>query len=268
MKKTRSGLDRRPLRPHGPKDFACMRRAGRLAAEVLDHITPFVTPGVSTDTLDRLCDAYTREHGGVSAPLGYMGYPKATCISINEVVCHGIPDERLLVEGDCVNIDVTVIRDGWYGDASRMFHLGRVSGEARRLTEVTHACLMRAIEVVRPGATFGDIGHVIQEFAEGAGFSVVRNFAGHGLGREFHCEPVVLHYGRAGEGEVIRKGMFFTIEPMINAGRHGVRVLGDGWTAVTADGSLSAQFEHTLGVTENGCEIFTLSPKGYALPPY
>ena len=266
MRKARSGRAVAPENVHGPEDFAAMRRAGRLAAEVLDYIGPHVQPGVRTDELDRLCDEYTRRHGATSAPLGYMGYPKATCISPNEVVCHGIPGERRLVSGDCVNIDVTVILDGWYGDSNRMFHVGEVAPEARRLTNVTYACLMAAIDVVRPGATFGDIGHVIQQMAEAEGFSVVRNFAGHGLGRVFHCDPVVLHYGRPGQGDVIRKGMFFTIEPMINAGRYGVKVLDDGWTAVTKDRSLSAQFEHTLGVTDEGCEIFTLSPAGRMLP--
>jgi len=268
MRKSNSDRKKQSVTLHGPEDFEGMRRAGRLTAEILDYITPFVKPGVSTDTLDQLCDAYTREHGATSAPLGYMGYPKATCISANDVVCHGIPSNAPLAEGDIINIDVTVILNGWYGDASRMYYVGAVDEKARRLTEVTYACLMRAIEVVKPGATFGDIGHTIQNYAKKAGCSVVRDFAGHGLGRSMHCEPLVLHFGQAGEGEVIQKGMFFTIEPMINAGKYGVKILRDGWTAVTKDHSLSAQFEHSLGVTDTGCEIFTLSPKGYTLPPY
>jgi methionyl aminopeptidase len=254
---------------HGPEDFEGMRRAGRLAAEVLDFITPHVQPGVVTDDLDRLCDAFTRERGAISAPMNYKGFPKNTCISPNHVVCHGIPGEKRLENGDIVNIDVTVILDGWYGDSSRMYYVGdRISLKARRLIEVTYECLMRGIEAVRPGATLGDIGHAIQSHAEAARFSVVRDFCGHGLGRVFHTAPSVLHYGNPGEGGIIRPGMFFTIEPMINAGRYDVKVLKDGWTAVTKDKSLSAQFEHSLGVTETGCEIFTLSPKGFTCPPY
>jgi methionyl aminopeptidase len=269
MKKSTTAREIPSIPLHGPQDFEGMRSAGRLAAQVLDYITPFVKPGVRTDALDQLCDAYTREHGATSAPLGYMGYPKATCISVNHVVCHGIPGETELQDGDCVNIDVTVILDGWYGDANRMYYVGEgVSREARRLTEVTYQCLMRGIEVVKPGAALGDIGHAIQTHAEKAGFSVVRDFCGHGLGRSFHCQPTVLHFGRPGEGTILRPGMFFTIEPMINAGKYAVKILRDGWTAVTKDRSLSAQFEHSLGVTETGCEIFTLSPEGYTLPPY
>jgi methionyl aminopeptidase len=254
---------------HGADAFASMRKAGRLAAEILDMIGPYVQPGVTTERLDDLCEAYTRDHGAVPAPLGYRGYPKATCISANHVVCHGIPSDKKLVEGDIINIDVTVILDGWYGDASRMYYVGEKIGvRARKLTEITYECLMKGIEVVRPGATLGDIGHVIQQHAEAAGFSVVRDFCGHGLGRVFHTAPSVLHYGQPGEGMVLKAGMLFTIEPMINAGKYAVKVLSDGWTAVTKDRSLSAQFEHSIGVTETGCEIFTLSPKGYTLPPY
>ncbi|MCL2469962.1 MAG: type I methionyl aminopeptidase [Alphaproteobacteria bacterium] len=246
-----------------------MRHAGRLAAEVLDFITPFVKPGVTTGELDELCDHYTKSHGAVSAPLGYRGYPRATCISLNHVVCHGIPNGRKLEEGDVANIDITVILNGWYGDTSRMYYVGdKISVKARRLVETTYEAMMRGIAVVRDGATIGDIGHAIQSYVEPLGFSVVRDFCGHGLGRVFHCAPSVLHYGEKGEGEVLRKGMFLTIEPMINAGKFGVKVLSDGWTAVTKDRSLSAQFEHSLGVTEDGCEIFTLSPKGWTLPPY
>lgn len=254
---------------HGPEAFAAMHRAGRLAAEVLDYITPFVVPGARTGDLDDLCDKFTRECGAISAPLGYRGYPRATCISPNHVVCHGIPGDKKLEEGDIVNIDVTVILDGWYGDTSRMFFVGdKVSVKARRLVEVTYECLMLGIGQVRAGATLGDIGHAIQKHAEAAGFSVVRDFCGHGVGRIFHTAPSILHYGNPGEGLVLKPGMIFTIEPMINAGRHEVKVLNDGWTAVTKDKSLSAQFEHAVGVTETGCEIFTLSPQGLTKPPY
>ena len=254
---------------HREKDFEGMRKAGRLAAEVLDYITPFVKPGVSTGELDALCDAFTRDHGAISAPLGYRGYPRSTCISINHVVCHGIPGERRLEDGDIANIDVTVIRDGWYGDTSRMYLVGdKISIKSRRLVEATYQAMMRGISVVRDGATLGDIGHAIQSYVEPMGFSVVRDFCGHGLGKEFHCAPSVLHYGQKGKGDVLRAGTFLTIEPMINAGKFGVKVLADGWTAVTKDRSLSAQFEHSLAVTKTGYEIFTKSPKGWDCPPY
>jgi methionyl aminopeptidase len=231
---------------HGPEDFAAMRKAGRLAAEVLDFITPYVVPGARTGDLDDLCDKFTRDHGATSAPLGYRGYPKATCISPNHIVCHGIPGDKRLEEGDIANIDITVLLDGWHGDTSRMFLVG----------------------AVKPGATFGDIGHSIQTHAEAAGFSVVRDFCGHGVGRIFHTMPSVLHYGNAGEGDMLKPGMIFTIEPMINAGKYETKILSDGWTAVTKDKSLSAQFEHSVGVTETGVEIFTLSPRGFTKPPY
>ncbi|MDD5586814.1 MAG: type I methionyl aminopeptidase [Alphaproteobacteria bacterium] len=254
---------------HGPDDFAAMRKAGRLAAEVLDFITPYVKPGVTTGELDALCEQYTSGHGALSAPLGYRGYPKATCISPNHVVCHGIPGDKRLDDGDIVNIDITVILDGWYGDASRMYLVGDNIGlKAQRLVEVTYEAMMKGIEAVKPGATLGDVGFAIQSHAEAAGFSVVRDFCGHGLGQVFHTAPSVLHYGKPGMGEVLRPGMFFTIEPMVNAGRHEIKVLQDGWTAVTRDKSLSAQFEHSIGVTETGAEIFTLSPMGYTKPPY
>ncbi|HET8728546.1 MAG TPA: type I methionyl aminopeptidase [Alphaproteobacteria bacterium] len=246
-----------------------MRRAGRLAAEVLDFITPHVRPGITTGELDRLCHDYIRDHGAVPAPLNYRGYPKATCISLNHVVCHGIPGDRKLVNGDILNIDITVILDGWYGDTSRMFWAGdKVSVKARTLTEVTYDAMMLGLAEIRPGATLGDIGHAIQSYVEPHRFSVVRDFCGHGLGRVFHAPPSVVHYGVPGAGEVLRPGMFFTVEPMINAGRYDVKILADGWTAVTRDKSLSAQFEHSIGVTEDGCEIFTLSPAGYTKPPY
>ncbi len=261
--------DSRRIVIHDAEDFEGMRKAGRLAAETLDFVTPRVKAGVSTEELDRLCHNFIVEHGAVPAPLGYRGFPKSICTSVNHVVCHGIPSERkTLKDGDIVNIDVTVILNGWHGDTSRMFPIGKPGVKAHRLVEVTHEAMMRGIEAVKPGATLGDIGHTIQSHAEAQRFSVVRDFCGHGLGRVFHAAPSVLHYGRSGQGTVLREGMFFTIEPMINAGRYEVKILGDGWTAVTRDKSLSAQFEHSLGVTASGCEIFTLSPKGWHLPPY
>ena len=254
---------------HGEEDFAAMRKAGQLGAQLLDYITPFVVPGARTGDLDDMCEAFTRDHGGVSAPLGYRGYPRSTCMSINHVVCHGIPGDKRLEEGDIVNIDVTPTVDGWHGDTSRMFFVGdKISLKARRLVDVTYECLMLGIEQVKPGATLGDIGHVIQQHAEAARFSIVRDFCGHGTGQIFHCPPSVVHYGTPGEGAVLKAGMIFTIEPMVNAGRYETKVLNDGWTAVTKDKSLSAQFEHTLGVTETGFEIFTQSPKSWHRPPY
>ncbi|HEU0118468.1 MAG TPA: type I methionyl aminopeptidase [Alphaproteobacteria bacterium] len=254
---------------HGPEDFAAMRKAGRLAAEVLDYITPFVVPGARTGDLDEMCDKFTREHGATSAPLGYRGYPKATCISINHVVCHGIPGDKILENGDIANIDVTVLLDGWHGDTSRTFLIGdKIGIKARKLVETTYEAMMLGIQEIKPGATTGDIGYAIQQHAEGAGFSVVRDFCGHGVGKIFHTAPSILHYGDRGDGDVLQPGMIFTVEPMINVGKYDVKVLSDGWTAVTKDKSLSAQFEHTIGVTETGVEIFTLSPKGYTKPPY
>lgn len=253
---------------HGPEGFTGMRAAGRLAAEVLDYITPHVIPGAVTGDLDQLCHQYILDHKAVPAPLGYKGYPKSTCISINHVVCHGIPGPKKLIDGDIVNIDVTVILDGWYGDTSRTYCVGKVNRKAQRLVDVTYESMMAGIEAVKPGATLGDIGHAIQSVAEGAHFSVVRDFCGHGLGRVFHTNPSVVHYGEPGEGAILMPGMFFTIEPMINAGAWQTTVLPDGWTAVTKDRSLSAQFEHSLAVTETGYEIFTLSPKGHTKPPY
>jgi methionyl aminopeptidase len=244
-----------------------MRRAGRLAAATLDFIIPFVQPGVRTDDLDRRCEQFIRDHGAIPAPLNYRGFPKSICTSVNHVVCHGIPGEKRLQEGDIVNIDVTVILDGWHGDTSRMFNVGQISIKAQRLVDVTFEALWRGIRVVRPGATVGDIGHAIQSFTEAQRFSVVRDFCGHGLGRIFHDAPNIPHFGEPGDGPVLQPGMFFTIEPMINAGRWEVKILGDGWTAVTKDRSLSAQFEHSIGVTEDGYEVFTLSPAGLDQPP-
>lgn len=242
-----------------PEAFEGMRKAGKLAAQVLDYIGPFVKPGVTTNELDKLCHDFIVGHNAIPAPLNYKGFPKSICTSINHVVCHGIPSDKALQEGDIVNIDVTVILDGWYGDTSRMYNVGKVGIKAQKLIDVTYESLMRAIDIVKPGITLGDIGHAIQSFVEPKGYSVVRDFCGHGIGRTFHSEPEVLHYGRAGEGLELQEGMFFTIEPMINAGKYDVKVLSDGWTAVTRDKSLSAQFEHTIGVTATGHEIFTVS---------
>ena len=253
---------------HPSVDFAPMRAAGRLAAETLDMITDHVRPGVTTGALDRICHDFILAHGATPSPLNYRGYPKSVCISINHVVCHGIPGDRTLDAGDVANIDVTVTLNGWFGDSSRMYCAGPPSTKARNLIDVTHEALMRGIAAVKPGARFGDIGHAIQSYAESQRFSVVRDFCGHGIGRVFHAAPNVLHFGRRGEGPLLKAGMFFTIEPMINAGRPEVKVLDDGWTAVTRDRSWSAQFEHMIGVTETGVEIFTLSPGGLFKPPY
>ncbi|MGD0190238.1 MAG: type I methionyl aminopeptidase [Rhizomicrobium sp.] len=254
---------------HGPDGFAGMRRAGRLAAEVLDLLVAEVKPGVTTEALDKLAFDYVLDHGGIPACLGYRGYRHTLCTSINHVVCHGIPNDKPLRDGDIVNIDVTVIVDGWHGDTSRMYPVGEVKRKALRLVDITYDAMMRGIAVVKPGATTGDIGHAIQAFAEGGErCSVVRDFCGHGVGRVFHALPNIVHYGRAGYGLGLKQGMFFTVEPMINLGGYGVKVLNDGWTAVTRDRSLSAQFEHSVGVTETGVEIFTASPKGLDKPPY
>jgi len=255
------------IKLHGPEGFAAMRKAGRVTAEALDLLVPLVRPGVTTDELDRAIVEFARDRKAVPASLNYRGFPKSICTSINHVVCHGIPNEKPLREGDIVNIDVTLIVEGWHGDASRMYRVGEVNRKAERLMEVTFESLMRGIKAVKPGKKTGDIGHAIQSYAEAERCSVVRDFCGHGLGREFHDHPNILHYGRGGEGVALKPGMFFTIEPMINLGRPHVKILNDGWTAVTRDRSLSAQFEHTIGVTETGCEIFTLSPKGLDYPP-
>ena len=254
---------------HKPEDYDGMRRAGRLAAEVLDMLVPEVKPGVTTAHIDKLAYDYTVAHGGTPACLGYRGYRHTVCTSINHVVCHGIPEDKALREGDIVNIDVTVIVDGWHGDTSRMYAVGPIKRKAARLIDITYESMMRGIGVVKPGSTTGDIGHVIQSYAEGQEkCAVVRDFCGHGLGKNFHSLPNIVHYGKPGGGMALRSGMFFTIEPMINLGGFGVKVQNDGWTAVTRDRSLSAQFEHSCGVTENGVEIFTLSPKGLDKPAY
>ena len=264
----RGRVTRDGIRIHEPADFEGMHRAGRLAAEILDAITPQVVPGVTTEALDAAIERMIDGAGAGSATIGYRGYQHASCISVNHVVCHGIPGAKALKDGDILNIDVTVIVDGWFGDTSRMFVAGRASRKAERLIDVTHDALMEGIAAVRPGNTFGDIGAAIQRHVESQRMSVVRDFCGHGLGRVFHAPPNVLHYGRAGSGPVLEEGMFFTIEPMVNLGRPETKILADEWTAVTRDKSLSAQFEHAVGVTAGGCEIFTLSPAGLFHPTW
>jgi methionyl aminopeptidase len=256
------------IKLHGAPAFDGMRAAGRLAADILDAMVPLVQPGVTTGELDDAVRAMTLAGGAVPATLGYRGYAHSCCISINHVVCHGIPSDKVLKEGDIVNIDVTPLLDGWHGDSSRMYLVGDVSLKARRLIDVTYECLMMGIEQAKPGARLGDIGAAIQKHAEGNRYGVVREFCGHGLGRLFHDAPEVVHAARAGTGPELRPGMFFTIEPMINLGKPAVKMLEDGWTAVTRDRSLSAQFEHSIGITEDGCEIFTASSKGLDKPPY
>ena len=253
-----------------PEDQDKMRIAGHLAAEVLDMIEQYVVPGVTTEELDKICHDYIVDvQRSIPANLNYRGFPKTICTSVNHVVCHGIPNDKRLKAGDIVNIDVTVIVDGWHGDTSRMYPVGEVKLKAQRLIDITYESMMRGIAAVKPGATTGDIGHAIQSYAEGdERCAVVRDFCGHGVGRIFHALPNIVHYGKAAHGMALKSGMFFTVEPMINLGNYGVKVLGDGWTAVTRDRSLSAQFEHSVGVTENGVEIFTLSPKGWHKPPY
>jgi methionyl aminopeptidase len=256
------------IKIHGQAAFAGMRKAGRLAAECLDMLTDEIRPGVPTERLDRLVFEFGQDHGAIPATLMYRGYRHSTCTSINHVVCHGIPGEKPLKDGDIVNVDVTLILDGWHGDSSRMYPVGNIPRRAERLIEVTQEAMMRGIAAIKPGCTTGDIGAAIQGFVEAQHMSVVRDFCGHGLGKLFHDEPNIVHVGRPGEGIVLKPGMFFTVEPMINLGRPHVKVLSDGWTAVTRDRSLSAQFEHTVGVTADGVEIFTLSPKGLDKPPY
>jgi len=248
--------------------FDGMRKAGRLAAEILDALVPHVVPGVTTGELDDIVRRMTLDGGGVPATLGYRGYTHSCCISLNNVICHGIPCDYKLKDGDILNIDVTPLVDGWHGDTSRMFIAGDAPIKAKRLVEITYECLMLGIEQAKPGNHLGDIGHVIQRHAEKHRYGVVRDFCGHGLGRVFHDSPEVVHVGRPGTGPELKPGMFFTIEPMINIGKPGVKMLDDGWTAVTRDRTLSAQFEHSIGITETGCEIFTKSPTGLDCPPY
>jgi methionyl aminopeptidase len=257
-----------------PQEVEKMRVAGRLAAEVLDYITPHVKPGVTTGHLDTLCHDFMVDVQGVIpaplnyAPPGHRPYPKSICTSVNHQVCHGVPGEKVLKQGDIVNIDITVIKDGWHGDTSRMFLVGEPSIQARRLCETTYECMWKGIAQVRPGATLGDIGHAIQSHAESNGCSVVREFCGHGIGKRFHEEPQILHYGRAGQGMTLEAGMTFTVEPMINAGKRDIRSLADGWTIVTADHSLSAQWEHTVVVTPEGVEVLTGSAGAPAMPAF
>ncbi|MGV1953121.1 type I methionyl aminopeptidase [Agrobacterium vitis] len=258
------------IRLYGADAFEAMRKACQVTARCLDALAPIVKPGVTTNEIDRFVFDFGMDNGVLPATLNYRGYRHSVCTSINHVVCHGIPDEKPLREGDIVNIDVTYVVDGWHGDSSRMYPVGEIKRAAERLLEVTHECLMRGIEAVRPGARTGAIGAAIQSFAEAQRCSVVRDFCGHGVGQLFHDSPNILHYGRPDEGPEIREGMIFTIEPMINLGKPHVKVLADGWTAVTRDRSLTAQYEHTVGVTSSGCEIFTLSPAGLdrpGLPP-
>jgi methionyl aminopeptidase len=254
---------------HKPEEFKKMRKAGRLAAQVLDYITDFIKPDITTNYINDLCHDMIIKAGAIPAPLNYKGYPKSVCTSINHVVCHGIPSDDKLKDGDIINIDVTVIVDGYHGDTSRMYWVGSPSIKAKRLIDVTYEAFMLGIAQVKPGATLGDIGYAIQTFAEANNYSVVRDYCGHGIGRIFHDKPSILHYGEKGKGLVLQEGMFFTVEPMINAGKHETKLSHhDKWTVTTKDRSLSAQFEHTLGVTKDGFEIFTLSPKGYTKPPY
>jgi methionyl aminopeptidase len=256
------------IRIYEDADFAGMAAAGKLAAEILDDVAELVTVGQTTSVLDKFIEDRVKATGAISATIGYKGYKHASCISVNHVVCHGIPGDKKLKDGDIINIDVTVIVDGWFGDTSRMYVAGKLSRKTERLLQVTHDALFKGIEAVKPGNTFGDIGAAIQTYVEGHRMSVVRDFCGHGLGRVFHAPPNVLHYGKPGTGAVLEPGMFFTIEPMVNLGRPETKVLADDWTAVTRDKSLSAQFEHSIGVTETGYEIFTLSPAGKYHPTY
>lgn len=263
--------DMRTIKIHGPEAYEKMRAAGKLAAEVLDMVGPHVQAGVTTEHLNQICHEMIVGAGAIPAPLNYNGFPKSICTSVNNVVCHGIPNERALESGDIVNVDVTVIVDGWFGDTSRMYWVDEPNVKRKRLTQVTFDALWKGIEQVKPGARLGDIGAAIQEFVEDHGYSVVRDYCGHGIGQVFHDAPNVLHYGKAGTGPELKPGMFFTIEPMVNAGKYATKldpVLKDDWTVVTKDRSDSAQFEHTLAVTESGYEVFTLSPKELFCPPY
>jgi methionyl aminopeptidase len=253
---------------HKPDGFKGMRAAGRLGADTLDFITPFVQPGVTTEELDKLCHDFILEAGAVPAPLNYRGFPKSICTSINHVVCHGIPGPKKLKNGDSLNIDVTVILDSWHGDTSRMYFAGKVPVRAQRLSNITHEAMMAGIRAAKPGNTVGDIGYAIQHHAEANRCNVVTEFCGHGIGRIFHDSPNIMNYGERGDGVVLKEGMFFTVEPMVNLGKAATKVLDDGWTAVTRDRSLSMQFEHSIGITADGCEIFTRSAKDFVKPPY
>jgi len=248
--------------------FDLMKISGALAANALDEVTPFVKPGVTTNKIDKICYEFIKDNNAFSAPLYYRGFPKSCCTSVNHVVCHGIPTNKYLDDGDIVNIDVTAIKNGWHGDTSRMFFVGNVTTKSKNLVSTTYQSMMKAISIVKEGVQLGDIGESIQSYVEKKGFSVVRDFCGHGTGKIFHQSPNILHYGRKGEGIKLKTGMIFTIEPMINCGAYNIKMLQDGWTAVTKDKMLSAQFEHTIGVTKDGFEIFTKSQKNYEQPPY
>ena len=248
--------------------FEKTREAGLVASGALDEICKIVKPGISTNQINELCYEYINDHNAFSAPLYYRGFPKSCCTSSNHIVCHGIPSEKILKEGDIVNVDVTALKDGWHGDTSRMFLVGEVSIKAKNLVKTTYESMMRAIKILKENICIGDIGSSIQEHVEAKGYSVVRDFCGHGIGKSFHKEPNILHYGKKGSGQKLKAGMIFTIEPMINLGKFETKTLGDGWTAVTKDKSLSAQFEHTVGITKDGYEIFTLSKNGLNFPPY
>ena len=257
------------IKIHTIEDFTKMRIAGKVAADTLDYITPYVEPGVTTNKLNDLCHEFIISKGAIPAPLNYNGFPKSICTSVNHVVCHGIPSDKKLNNGDIINIDVTVIVDGWHGDTSRMYYVGDVGIKAKKLIQATYEAMMIGIEMIKPGVQLGDIGHAIQKHAEKNNYSVVRDYTGHGIGRIFHDDPSILHYGKPGTGPVLQEGMFFTIEPMVNAGSHGTILSKfDGWTVTTRDKSLSAQFEHTVGVTKDRFEIFTLSQKKLFYPPY
>ncbi len=261
-------MNNKEIALYSVEEFDGMRKAGRLAAETLDYITPFVVPGVTTGRLDELLEEFMRDHGAIPATLGYRGYPKASCISANHIICHGIPGDKKLYDGDIINIDITPILDGWFGDSSRMYYVGTPSVKAKRLVQNAYDSMMAGINAAQIGNTMGDVGYAIQHCAEKERFSVVEDFCGHGVGRAFHLLPNVLNYGRKGDGMEIVEGMIFTVEPMVNIGKPDALVLSDGWTAITKDRTLSAQFEHTIGITKDGPEIFTLSPKGLDYPPY
>ena len=250
------------------ESFEKTRIAGSIASGALDEVDKIIKPGITTERIDKICFEYINDHGGYSAPLYYRGFPKSCCTSTNHVVCHGIPKNKILKEGDIVNVDVTAVKDGWHGDTSRMFHVGKVSVKAENLTRTTYESMMNAIRILKNGLHLGDIGHTIQKFVESKGYSVVRDFCGHGIGKNFHEQPNILHYGKSGTGDKIKTGMIFTVEPMINEGKYETNLLKDGWTAVTKDKTLSAQFEHTVGIKDEGYEIFTQSKKGLNFPPY
>ena len=248
--------------------FEGTRKAGSIAAEALDEVAKIIKPGITTEKIDKLCFEFINDSGAYSAPLFYRGYPKSCCTSSNHIVCHGIPGKKFLIEGDIINVDVTALKDGWHGDTSRMFYVGKVSVKAENLTMTTYEAMMKGIKILKKDLSLGDIGATIQKYVESKGFSVVRDFCGHGVGKNFHEEPNILHYGETGTGNKLKTGMIFTIEPMINEGKYETKVLKDGWTAVTKDKMLSAQFEHTVGIKDDGYEIFTLSKKGLNFPPY